>query len=146
MIVRLLMWNLQSGRLVPLNAKSDPGMRGIYLLLIRKSGSVNYRRVQELGLAIRQTFEEAVQTQLFPRSQIDISVLVMEQDGGIESPFTGCCGRFHGRVLIVGVLQTAINAVTLALVDAGIPMNDYICATSVGLVDNKAILGMSRRD
>jgi exosome complex component RRP41 len=38
-------------------------------------------------------------------------------------------------------LQTAINAVTLALVDAGIPMNDYICATSAGLVDNNAILG-----
>jgi len=38
-------------------------------------------------------------------------------------------------------LQTAINAVTLALVDAGIPMNDYICATSAGLVDDNAILG-----
>jgi len=63
-----------------------------------------------------------VQTQLSPRSQIDISVLVLEQDGG--------------------VLQTAINAVTLALVDAGIPMNDYICATSSGLVDNIAILGL----
>lgn len=63
-----------------------------------------------------------MQTQLSPRSQIDISVLVLEQDGG--------------------VLQTAINAVTLALVDAGIPMNDYICATSAGLVDNNAILGL----
>jgi ribonuclease PH len=80
------------------------------------------RRIQEFSLALRQTFEEAVQTQLSPRSQIDISVLVLEQDGG--------------------VLQTAINAVTLALVDAGIPMNDYICATSAGLVDNKAILGI----
>jgi exosome complex component RRP41 len=40
-----------------------------------------------------------------------------------------------------GVLQTAINAVTLALVDAGIPMNDYICATSAGLVGDTAILG-----
>ena len=39
------------------------------------------------------------------------------------------------------MLQTAINAVTLALVDAGIPMNDYICATSAGLVDDAAILG-----
>ena len=38
-------------------------------------------------------------------------------------------------------MQTAINAVTLALVDAGIPMNDYICATSAGLVDDMAILG-----
>jgi len=43
---------------------------------------VDGRRIQELSLALRQTFEEAVQTQLFPRSQIDISVLVMEQDGG----------------------------------------------------------------
>ena len=42
------------------------------------------RRIQELSLALRQTFEEAVQTQLYPRSQIDISVLVMEQDGGIR--------------------------------------------------------------
>jgi len=41
----------------------------------------------------------------------------------------------------LGVLQTAINAVTLALVDAGIPMNDYVCATSAGLVGENAILG-----
>jgi hypothetical protein len=32
---------------------------------------------------LRQTFEEAVQTQLYPRSRIDISVLVLEQDGGM---------------------------------------------------------------
>lgn len=85
-------------------------------------------------MALRQTFEEAVQTQLYPRSQIDISVLVLEQDGGTAD---------MEMVVIVGVLQTAINAVTLALVDAGIPMNDYICATSAGLVDDNAILGLS---
>ena len=90
------------------------------------------RRIQEINLALRQTFEEAVQTQLYPRSQIDISVLVLEQDGGTVE---------LGVVVMVGVLQTAINAVTLALVDAGIPMNDYICATSTGLVDDNAILG-----
>jgi hypothetical protein len=56
----------------------------------------------------------------------------MEQDGGRAS---------FGLWLMPGVLQTAINAVTLALVDAGIPMNDYICATSAGLVDDNAILG-----
>ena len=83
---------------------------------------------------MRQTFEEAVQTQLYPRSQIDISVLVLEQDGGTVEA---------GIKVIVGVLQTAINAVTLALVDAGIPMNDYICATSAGLVDDNTILGIT---
>ena len=85
-------------------------------------------------MALRQTFEEAVQTQLYPRSQIDISVLVLEQDGGIVE---------LGMAVMLGVLQTAINAVTLALVDAGIPMNDYICATSTGLVDDNAILGIT---
>jgi len=34
-------------------------------------------------VALRQTFEEAVQTHLYPRSQIDVNVLVIEQDGGI---------------------------------------------------------------
>ena len=42
----------------------------------------------------------------------------------------------------VGVLQTAVNAVTLALVDAGVLMNDYICATSVGIMDKQVILGI----
>lgn len=50
---------------------------------------VDDRRIQEINLALRQTFEEAVQTQLFPRSQIDISVLVLEQDGGSLRPRTG---------------------------------------------------------
>jgi len=45
----------------------------------------------------------------------------------------------------IGVLQTAINAVTLALIDAGIPMNDYVCATSAGLVGENAILGIHFR-
>ena len=40
------------------------------------------RRIQEISLALKQTFEEAIQTHLFPRSQIDISVFVLEQDGG----------------------------------------------------------------
>ena len=51
------------------------------------------RRIQELSLALRQTFEEAVQTQLYPRSQIDISVLVMEQDGGKTPPLSVGRGR-----------------------------------------------------
>jgi ribonuclease PH len=62
-----------------LNARNGLGMRGFQLSLGIVSDG---RRIQELSLALRQTFEEAVQTQLYPRSQIDISILVMEQDGG----------------------------------------------------------------
>ena len=50
------------------------------------------RRIQEISLALRQTFEEAIQTQLYPRSHIDISVLVMEQDGGDVPNLAGVDG------------------------------------------------------
>jgi ribonuclease PH len=36
----------------------------------------------ELGMLIRQTFESVVMTALYPRSQIDIYVQVLQSDGG----------------------------------------------------------------
>lgn len=54
-----------------------------------------------------------VQTTLYPRSQIDIFIQVLQQDGGL--------------------LQTCINATTLALVSAGIPMLDFVCAVTGGV-------------
>jgi ribonuclease PH len=43
---------------------------------------LNYRRVLEFAAAIKATFEPVIQTHLYPRSQIDIFVQVLEQDGG----------------------------------------------------------------
>ena len=48
---------------------------------------------------IKQTFEAAILTELYPRSQIDIYVEVLQADGGN--------------------LCACINAATLALIDAG---------------------------
>src|SRR5712671_3465579 len=61
---------------------------------------------------IKATFEPVVQTSLYPRSQIDVFVHVLQQDGG--------------------VLQAAINATTVALVNAGVPLADYVCAVTGG--------------
>ena len=36
-----------------------------------------------------------------------------------------------------------INAASLALIDAGIPMRDFVCACSAGYIDNKPFVGMS---
>ena len=36
----------------------------------------------EWGSAIRSTFESVVHTHLYPRSQIDVVVHVLQQDGG----------------------------------------------------------------
>ncbi|KAH9068230.1 ribosomal protein S5 domain 2-type protein [Lactarius deliciosus] len=71
------------------------------------------RRVQELAATIKATFEPVVQTSLYPRSQIDIFVHVLQQDGG--------------------VLPAAINATTVALINAGVPLTDYVCAITGGV-------------
>ncbi|KAH9999213.1 exosome component 4 [Russula compacta] len=71
------------------------------------------KRVLELAATVKATFEPVVQTSLYPRSQIDIFVHVLQQDGG--------------------VLQAAVNATTVALVNAGVPLADYVCAVTGGV-------------
>nr|ODO01001.1 exosome complex component RRP41 [Cryptococcus depauperatus CBS 7855] len=72
------------------------------------------KRLQEIGAAIRQTFEPVIMTQLYPRSEIAIDVQI------VDSRCTG-------------ILPIAINATTLALLDAGISILDYVTSVSVGL-------------
>jgi len=77
----------------------------------------------ELAAAIKSTFEPVIHTGLYPRSQIDIIVEIHQQDGGI--------------------LQAAINATTLALVDAGVAMYDHVVAVSAGLHSTAMLLDLS---
>ena len=57
---------------------------------------------------------------IYPRTVIDIEIHVLEQDGGI--------------------MGSLINGITLALIDAGISMFDYISGISVGLYDTTPLL------
>ncbi|ROJ35261.1 Exosome complex component RRP41 [Anabarilius grahami] len=77
------------------------------------------RKSSEMSLHLKQTFEAAVLTELYPRSQIDIYVKILQADGG---NYSAC-----------------VNAATLALVDAGIPMRDYVCACTAGFVEDTAL-------
>lgn len=72
---------------------------------------------------IRQTFEPVILTSQFPRTQIDIYLQIFQNDGGL--------------------LQSCINAATMALVDAGIPMLDYVCACSAGCIDKEPVLDLN---
>lgn len=81
------------------------------------------RRILEFAANIKATFEPVVQLSLYPRSQISISVQVLQSDGSL--------------------LQAAINATTLALIDAGVPMTDYICAITCALHDNTPLLDVN---
>jgi exosome complex component RRP41 len=81
------------------------------------------RRILEFAATIKATFEPVVQTSLYPRSQIDIFVQVIQQDGGL--------------------LQAAINGTTLALMNAGIPMLDFVCAISGGVHSKFPLLDLN---
>ncbi|KAK6496872.1 Exosome non-catalytic core component [Arthrobotrys musiformis] len=72
----------------------------------------NDKKVQELQTAIQKTFSSVILTHLFSRSEITISIHILSQDGG--------------------TLAACINAATLALIDAGIPLKDYVCACTAG--------------
>ena len=40
----------------------------------------------------------------------------------------------------------SINAITMALIDAGIPMRDYVCATSATLINDIPIVGKGKKN
>jgi len=89
----------------------------------RKNFQRGDRRTKELGLLIKQTFESAILLHLFPRSQISIFIQVIADDGG--------------------ALPVAINAASVALINAGVPMKDFVTACSVGFSNNTPLLDLN---
>src|SRR5271154_5818370 len=58
------------------------------------------------------SFSSLLLTHIYPHSTISISLHILSQDGSL--------------------LAACINATTLALIDAGIPMRDYVVACTAG--------------
>lgn len=81
------------------------------------------KKLLEMASMVKQCFEQIVIIQSYPRSEIDIFIQIVQTDGGL--------------------LHSGINAACLALIDAGIPMTDYITSCSVGFANDKAILDMN---
>lgn len=84
----------------------------------RKKRSRTDKRVQELQTTVGKALADALHTHLYPRSTISVSLHVLSQDGSL--------------------LAALINAATLALVDAGIPMTDYLVACTAGSTSSYA--------
>jgi len=78
----------------------------------RKRVGRNDKRVSEMQNTITEAFSQSLFTNLYPHSTISLSLHILSQDGAL--------------------LAACINASTLALIDAGIPMRDYICACTAG--------------
>ena len=97
--------------------KSDKFVQ-IFLLLLMLIYPI--RQTVEMAAAIKNTFEPVIMTQLYPRSLIDISILVLQQDGG--------------------VLSAAINATTLALIHAGVALSSPVCSITLSCLHNTPLL------
>ncbi|XP_044727372.1 exosome complex component RRP41 isoform X3 [Chrysoperla carnea] len=78
------------------------------------------RKSTEMSLHLRQALSAVIRTDLYPRSQIDIYFEVLGDFGG---NFSAC-----------------INGATLALIDAGIPLQEYLCACTASIVQNNTTL------
>ena len=78
----------------------------------RRLTDARARRTAELQSTIASAFSTTLFTNLYPRSTITVSLHILAQDGSL--------------------LAACLNAATLALIDAGIPMADYIVACTAG--------------
>ena len=99
---------------------------------------------------MKQTFESAILVQLFPRSQIDIYVQVLQSDGGgsgvgVDGAYVMWRSLAVALAMIMsyllGDLSVCINAATLAVIDAGIPMKDYVCACTASYIEDCPFVG-----
>lgn len=80
-------------------------------------------RSLELTNNMREIFDNVILTNLFPNSQIDIFLEVLQSDG---SNMSAC-----------------INAATLALIHAGVPIKDFVVSCSATLIDDNTLVDVS---
>ncbi|KAL8811086.1 MAG: hypothetical protein Q9223_007481 [Gallowayella weberi] len=78
----------------------------------RKRRGKGDKRTSEMQMTIANAFSNTLFTNLYPHSTILITLHVLSQDGSI--------------------LAACLNAATLALIDAGVPMSDYLVACTSG--------------
>ncbi|MEA2090703.1 MAG: exosome complex exonuclease Rrp41 [Thermoproteota archaeon] len=81
------------------------------------------RREKELSKVIREALRPAVFVEYYPQTSIEIFMEVLQADGG-----TRCA---------------SINAASLALANAGIPMRDLVASCAAGKLDGKLVLDLN---
>lgn len=78
--------------------------------------------MKEFCRVLKSVFEQVIMLEAYPKSQIDLQVFVLQADGGYRS--------------------AAFNAVSLALMNAGVAMKDFLAATTAGLIQNVAVVDL----
>jgi exosome complex component RRP41 len=84
------------------------------------------RRSIEISKVIKQALMPAVLIKEFPKTVIDVYINIIQADAGTRT--------------------AGINAASVALADAGIPMNDLVASIAVGKIDNKYVLDLDGKE
>ncbi len=84
------------------------------------------RREIEISKVIKESLQPAVILDDFPRTAIDLYLEILQADGGSRC--------------------AAIDAASVALADAGIPMRDMVSACAAGKVENTIILDVNNEE
>jgi exosome complex component RRP41 len=81
------------------------------------------RREIEISKVIKEALQPAVILKDFPRTVVDVFIEILQADGGSRC--------------------AALDAASVALVDAGIPMRDIVSACAAGKVADKIVLDVN---
>jgi len=84
------------------------------------------RRSVEISKVARLAMEPAIFLEDFPKATIDVFIEVLQADGSTR--------------------VTGINAASLALADAGVPMKDLVTACSVGKINGTLIVDLNGKE
>ena len=84
------------------------------------------RREIEIGKVLKEALQPALILDKFPRTAVDVFVEVLQADGGSRC--------------------AALDAASVALADAGIPMRDMVCACAAGKVADTIILDVNNEE
>jgi len=84
------------------------------------------RKESEIEMMMSKTYKEAIMMELYPKSEVVVCIQVLQSDGGNT--------------------MAAINAGTLALIDAGIAMKEYVVACTAVSIDGTAVLDCNQQE
>ena len=96
-----------------------------YSVTERKNPAPSRREI-EISKVVKEALEPAVILKKFPRTAVDVYIEILQADGG-----TRCA---------------ALDAASVALADAGIPMRDLVSACAAGKVADTIILDVNNEE
>ena len=81
------------------------------------------RRSVEISKVSREALEPVIIKEFYPKTEIDVYVEILQSDAGTRT--------------------AGINAASIALADAGIPMKDLVSSVAVGKIDGEVVLALN---